>query len=72
MHNVLIWSQIVISILLIVFILLQQRGAGGSGLFGGAGEAYQQRRGIERFLFIATIVLIVLFLASALASLIIK
>lgn len=72
MHNVLIWSQIVISVLLIISILLQQRGAGGSGLFGGAGEAFQQRRGIEHFMFIATIVLAVLFLASALASLILK
>jgi len=72
MNNILIWSQIVISTLLIISILLQQRGAGGSGLFGGAGEAYQQRRGIERFMFIATVVLAILFLASALTSLILK
>ncbi|MEK7120180.1 MAG: preprotein translocase subunit SecG [Patescibacteria group bacterium] len=72
MNDILIWSQIVISVLLIMSILLQQRGAGGSGLFGGTGEAYQQRRGIERFMFIATVVLAVLFLASALTSLILK
>jgi len=72
MHNVLTWSQIVISVLLVISILLQQRGAGGSGLFGGTGEAYQQRRGIERFMFIATVILAVLFMVSALANLILK
>jgi len=72
MHNILIWSQIVISILLIISILLQQRGAGGSGLFGGAGEAFQQRRGIEHFMFIATIALSVLFLTFAIVNLILK
>ena len=72
MNDILIWSQIVISILLIISILLQQRGAGGSGLFGGTGDAYQQRRGIEHFMFIATVILAVLFLASALTSLILK
>lgn len=68
MQTVLPWIQIVLSILLIVAILMQQRGAGSSGLFGGVGGVYQQRRGMERYLFVATIILSILFLASALVS----
>ena len=59
---------IVISVLLTVTILLQQRGGGMSSAFGGT-EVYHTRRGIEKSIFIASIVLGVLFVASALARL---
>ena len=59
-------SQIVIAILLIIVILLQNRGAGISGLFGGAGNVYMEKRGIEKSLFTATIILTILFFAIAL------
>ena len=59
-------SQIVIAILLIIVILLQNRGAGISGLFGGAGNVYMEKRGIEKTLFTATIILTILFFAVAL------
>lgn len=58
-------AQIVISILLIGSILLQQRGSGLSPVLGGDSGSYRTRRGIERTLFVATIVLAILFLASA-------
>ena len=54
--------QIVISILLITAILLQQRGGGLSGVFGGEGSVYATRRGIEKNIFIATIILAALFI----------
>ena len=59
--------QVFISLLLIVSILLQQRGEGLSQTFGGTGGGggYRTRRGFERILFIATIVLAALFLGSA-------
>ena len=61
--------QIIFAILLVVFILLQQRGSGiGMAFGGGDGNAYRSRRGIEKFLFGATIVIAVLFCASALAT----
>ena len=55
-------GQILISILLIITILLQQRGGGLSGVFGGEGSVYATRRGIEKGIFIASIVLAALFI----------
>lgn len=60
--------QIISAILLIVAILLQGRGAGVSGVFGGEGAVYQTKRGIEKALFIATIILSIIFFGAALLS----
>lgn len=63
MSNILNISQIVISALLIGTILLQQKGSGLGSAFGGeGGNIYNTRRGAEKILFYATIVLSVLFL----------
>ncbi len=62
--------QIVISMLLAGAILLQQRGTGLSATFGGEGNIYRTKRGLEKVIFAATIVLAVLFFATALASII--
>jgi len=59
--------QIIIAVLLMVSILLQNRGAGLSGIFGGTGNIYRTKRGLEKKLFIATIVLSVIFFAASLA-----
>ncbi len=61
--------QLVISIFLILSILLQSRGASVSSIFGGTGNVYRVRRGIERFLFILTIVLVCLFVILAILNL---
>lgn len=53
--------QIVLAALLIITILLQQRGAGLSGAFGGEGSVYSTRRGAEKIIFISTIVIAVIF-----------
>ena len=50
-----------------VAILLQNRGVGLSGVFGGSGNIYRTKRGVEKKLFIATIILAVLFFAVSLA-----
>lgn len=63
--------QIVIAGLLIITILFQQRGAGLGGAFGGEGGVYFKKRGAEKFLFIATIVLAVLFILSAIFRMIV-
>lgn len=61
--------QIVVSILLILAILMQNRGAGLGASFGGGGEIYRTKRGAEKFLFRATIILIAIFMALAVAGL---
>jgi protein translocase SecG subunit len=64
-------AQIIVSILLIVFILLQQRGTSLGSAFGGGGGFYATRRGIEKKLFGLTVFLGILFLVLALLNLII-
>lgn len=60
--------QILLSILLVVAILLQQRGTGLGSAFGGAGEVFRTKRGIEKGLFYLTIVLSVLFFLTAILN----
>jgi len=69
--SVLPWVQIVLSILLIGAVLLQQSEAGLGGTFGGGLETnvFKTKRGVEKQMFIATIVLAILFAVSALANL---
>ncbi len=63
-------AQVVISIVLIILILLQERSSGLSGVFGGGeSEFYAKRRGMERLIFIATIILVVTFAALSLLNL---
>ena len=64
-------AQIAISVLLVVFVLLQQKGTGLSLTFGGGmggGEFYHSRRGIEKVLHYGTIVLAVALVGVSLAS----
>jgi len=65
MTKVLTIIQIVSAILLIITILMQQRGTTLGGAFGGESAVYSARRGPEKFLFILTIILAVIFLATA-------
>ena len=58
-------AQIIVSLLLIAAILMQQKGSGLSAAFGGSGETYRTKRGLEKGIFTATIVLAFLFLALA-------
>ncbi len=64
-------AQITVTVLLIVFILLQEKSSGLSGLLGGGTEGgfYQTRRGLEKFVFYGTIVLAIAFAGLALAGL---
>lgn len=72
MSNILNTAQIIISITLITTILLQQRGSGLSGIFGGEGNVYRTKRGFEKLLFYSTIILVALFIGSALFRIIFK
>lgn len=57
-------GQLILAILVIISILLQQQGSGLGAAFGGEGNFYRSKRGLEKTLFYATIVLIALFVAS--------
>lgn len=59
------------AVLMILAILLQQRGATLGAGFGSSGELYTSRRGVDRNLFEVTIVLAVIFVLSILAGLLI-
>ncbi len=65
------YAQIILALLLIAGIVLQQRGAGLGGAFGGDNFAstFYKRRGAEKFLFNATATIAVLFVLSAIAGL---
>ena len=61
--------ELVSSFLLIVAIMMQNRGTGLGETFGGEGNIYTTRRSVEKILFNATIVLAVVFFASAITLL---
>ncbi|MCX6761443.1 MAG: preprotein translocase subunit SecG [Candidatus Moranbacteria bacterium] len=64
--------EIVIAIALIVSILLQNRGAGLSGTFGGGFGGYYTRRGFESFLVYFSIFLSTAFVILAIINLILS
>lgn len=72
MKNYLLFLQLIVTILLIVSILLQQRGQALGSAFGGeTGAFYGTRRGIQKKIFEATILLGTLFIAISLLNLLI-
>jgi preprotein translocase subunit SecG len=64
-------SQLILAILLMVVILLQQRGSGLGGAFGGSSNVFSTKRGVDKVLFNATIVIAVLFFLVSLLSLVV-
>lgn len=68
MREYLPFAQIIISLFLIFFILLQQRGGALGSIFGETGF-YSQRRGIEKKIFWATIISGALFIVLAILNL---
>ena len=61
-------GQLIVSIALMAAILLQSRGTGLSGTFGGDSAVYRSRRGIERTLFRLTVVLVAVFIIISLVG----
>jgi len=64
-------SEIIVAILLIVSILLQNRGAGLSSTFGGDFGGYYSKRGFEKFLVIFSSILAATFIILAIVNLVI-
>lgn len=68
LHLILSGLTIALAVLLSVSILLQARGAGLGATFGGDGNVYRTKRGLEKVLFRATIVISILFFGMLLAT----
>jgi len=68
--TILPYAEIVLSLLLVIGIVLQRRGAGLGGAFGGDNFAstFYKRRGAEKFLFNATVIVALLFVLSTVAG----
>jgi preprotein translocase subunit SecG len=63
--------QIIVAVTLMALILLQAKGTGLGGIFGGDSSVYKSRRGVEKTLFNATIGLSVVFFLVAIANVIV-
>lgn len=64
-------TTVISGVLMIVCVLLQQRGASLGAGFGSSGELYTTRRGLDKNLFEATVILSVIFVLSIMAGLLI-
>jgi len=70
MENYISIAQIVVSVVLIVLVLFQQRGTALGSAFGQEGGFYSTRRGIQQKLYVATIILGFAFIALAILNLV--
>lgn len=71
MKEIIVVIQILISVMLVAAIVIQSRGTGLGSTWGGTGEFYRSKRGVEKILFIATIVLATLFFFASIANILI-
>ena len=69
MKNILLFVNIILSVVVSILILLQGRGAGLGSAWGGGGETFQTRRGIEKFSLRLTVILIIVFFVVSLINL---
>jgi len=67
--KILIIVQVILAVLLMVVILLQSRGASLGEAWGGSSAFYTSRRGVDKTLFIITIIVAILFMLVAVANL---
>ena len=72
MKTVLLIINIFLSLLIIILILLQGKGAGLGSAWGGGGEFYHTRRGIESFVFKLLILLVIAFFIISIFNLFIQ
>jgi len=68
MNKVLLIAHTIVTIILILSVLSQNRGSGLSATFGGTGDFYVEKRGAEKILYNFTIVLAILFVGMSVAA----
>jgi len=65
-QKILLISQIAVCAVLVVSILLQNRAEGLGKMFGGGGEVFRTKRGLEKVLYYLTIGLILVLVVLSL------
>jgi preprotein translocase subunit SecG len=70
-NTILFYTQIIVSVALIILIAIQQRGAALGAGFGGGGESYSTKRGAQKKIYYATIVLATIFLVLGVLNILI-
>ncbi|OHA62135.1 MAG: preprotein translocase subunit SecG [Candidatus Wildermuthbacteria bacterium RIFCSPHIGHO2_12_FULL_45_9] len=70
MNQILPFAQVIIAVFLMVVVLLQQRGTALGSSFGSEGGFYGARRGMQKNLYWATIVLGAMFVALSIVRLV--
>jgi len=71
MNTYLFYSQIAVSIILIILISIQQRGTALGAGFGGGGEVYSTKRGAQKKIYYATIAVATIFLVLGVLNILI-
>ena len=71
-RSVLPWLQVILAIAVTGAILLQRNDAALGGVFGGGSSITHTKRGLEHGLFVTTIILTILFIGTAILSLLIQ
>ena len=64
--------EVITAVLLVILVLLQNKGVGLSATFGGEGSIYRSKHGVEKGMFVITIILAVIFVSIGLIQLVIK
>jgi protein translocase SecG subunit len=72
MQDILLILSVILSVIIVSLILIQNKGAGLGGAWGGGGEMFQTRRGIEKITLNLTVIFIVIFFTVSLVKLLIK
>jgi len=71
MNTILFYSQIATSVILIVLIAIQQKGAALGAGFGGGGEVYSTKRGAQKKVYYATVAVTIIFLVLGVLNILI-
>jgi len=72
MKNIFLLVNIILSVVIVILIIIQGKGGGLGSAWGGRGELFQTRRGIEKVTLRLTIALIILFFIVSVANLFVK
>ncbi len=73
MKNIISIAQLVIACIIVILVIIQGNGSGMGETFGGDGAGFgHQRRGMERGVFMLTLVALALFIATSLAVLLVR